>query len=55
MNNIQISDLNTNQEVLTNEELLYIQGGGLFGDIYDAINESWTDIKKGIVDGFNEN
>jgi len=40
---------------LTNQELILITGQGLFGDIYNALNDAWTDIKCGIVDALNEN
>ncbi len=41
-------------EPLLDEDLQDVAGGGTFGDIYDALNESWTDIKKGFVDAWND-
>ncbi len=39
---------------LLENDLEDVAGGGTFGDIYDALNESWTDIKKGFMDAWND-
>lgn len=41
-------------EALPDEDLEDVAGGGTFGDIYDALNESWTDIKKGFMDAWTD-
>lgn len=41
-------------EDLADEDLQEVAGGGTFGDIYDALNESWTDIKKGFMDAWTD-
>ena len=41
-------------ETILDEDLQDVSGGGTFGDIYDALNESWTDIKKGFSDAWND-
>lgn len=41
-------------EAILDEDLQDVSGGGTFGDIYDALNESWTDIKKGFSDAWND-
>lgn len=44
----------TSPEDLPDEDLQEVAGGGTFGDIYDALNESWTDIKKGFMDAWTD-
>lgn len=57
MSQIQITDLNTQDffSNLTPEELTCIQGGGWAKEAWDFVNEGWTDIKKGVVDGWKGN
>ena len=38
---------------LGQDDLEGVAGGGDIVEVYDALKEAWTDIKKGIVDGFN--
>jgi len=40
-------------ESLSENDLSQIFGGGIIYDIFQIINESWTDMKKGFSDGFN--
>ncbi|MBN3896710.1 MAG: hypothetical protein HWQ41_16010 [Nostoc sp. NOS(2021)] len=59
MSTITISDLNADNFLsdLTANELELIQGGdlGWVKEAWEILNESWTDIKTGIVDGWNGN
>lgn len=57
MSTITISDLNTENFLseLTADELELIQGGGWVKEAWDILNEAWTDIKQGVVDGWNGN
>lgn len=41
-------------EILPDEDLQEVAGGGTIGDIYDALNESWTDIKRGFMDAWTD-
>ena len=40
--------------VLQEDDLEEVSGGGLFGDIYNAVNDAWTDIKNGFMDAWED-
>lgn len=39
---------------LEDSDLATVAGGGVFLDVYEAVNDAWTDIKKGFVDAMND-
>jgi hypothetical protein len=48
------STIDQPQAELQENELDAVSGGDLFGDIWDAVNDAWTDIKHGFMDALND-
>ena len=52
--NVASHDALSEPEGLEDSDLEAVAGGGVFMDVYDALNDAWTDIKKGFVDAMND-
>ena len=52
--NVATKDESFENDRLNESDLETVAGGGVFLDVYDALNDAWTDIKKGFVDAMND-
>ena len=50
----EVNAIDTNSQDLPDEDLDDVAGGGIVKDAYDVLQESWTDIKRGFRDAFND-